>query len=127
MKIFTIFLFLLLTGVQSSVTAQEGFPLDGTWRGEWGVPGGEMTLAVVIMDWDGVNINGRINPGRNMVLFDSASLDPSNWNVHIEATAKTGEAIVIDGVLDNIGSYQRTMTGTWIIGGIENQITLTRE
>src|SRR5688572_31426858 len=104
--------------------AQEGYPLDGTWRGEWGQPA---TVAVVVMSWDGANINGRINPGRNTIDFTEASLDAASWMVHIEASTREGELIVIDGKLENIGSYNRTITGTWVQGGVENPIVLTRE
>lgn len=107
--------------------AQEGYPLDGTWRGEWGQSGSAGTLAVVVMNWDGTTINGRINPGRNTIRFTSASLNAENWTVHIEASSPEGEAIVIEGVLENLGSYNRTITGTWTIGGVANQIVLTRE
>ncbi len=127
MRLIKSILLFLAIGLSGSVLSQEGFPLDGTWRGEWGVSGGEMTLAVVVMDWDGVNINGRINPGRNSINFDQAELDPEAWNVHIEATSIDGEAIVIEGILENIGSYVRTITGSWNQGGVENQIILTRE
>jgi hypothetical protein len=107
--------------------AQEGYPLDGTWRGEYGQPGAEGTLAVVVMEWDGSVINGRINPGRNTINFTSASLDPENWTVHFEATAADGQPIVVDGVLENIGSYTRTITGTWKVGDVESPIVLRRE
>ena len=117
-------LFLLFSAV---CFAQEGYPLDGTWRGEWGQPGGEQTMAVIVMNWDGENINGRINPGRNMVFFEGASLDPENWTVRFNSTSKTGEPIAFEGTLENIGSYNRTITGTWTIAGVENQLTLTRE
>ena len=116
-------LFLLALQPVSSV-AQEGYPLDGTWRGEWGP---EATTAVVVMNWDGSNINGRINPGRNTINFTSAKLDAANWQVHIEAMSKEGEVIVIDGKLENIGSYNRTLTGTYTVGGVANPIVLTRE
>jgi len=108
-------------------TAQEGYPLDGTWRGEYGQPGAEGTLAVVVMNWDGSVINGRINPGRNTINFSSASLNPENWTVHFEAAAPDGQPIVVDGVLENIGSYKRTITGTWKVGDVESPIVLTRE
>jgi hypothetical protein len=116
---------LLMLALQPFVaTAQEGYPLDGTWRGEWGQPA---QTAVVVMNWDGANINGRINPGRNTINFTSAKLDAANWQVHIEAMSKEGEVIVIDGKLENIGSYKRTLTGTWTIGGTASPIVLTRE
>lgn len=120
-------LLILLSLFSSAAIAQEGYPLDGTWRGEWGQPGGEMTLAVVVMNWDGETISGRINPGRNMVFFEEASLDPETWTVRFSATSKAGEPIVFEGVLENIGSYNRTITGTWTIAGEENPLTLTRE
>lgn len=107
--------------------AQEGYPLDGTWRGYWGVPGGEQTLAVIVMNWDGEQINGRINPGRNMIFFEEASLDAENWLVRFDSTSRQGETITFEGVLEDIGSYNRTITGTWTIAGVENALTLTRE
>ncbi|MEY4640062.1 MAG: hypothetical protein RLZZ227_56 [Pseudomonadota bacterium] len=110
-----------------AASAQEGYPLDGTWRGEWGQAGAEQTLAVVVMEWDGTTINGRINPGRNTINFTSASLNPGDWTLHIEAQTREGEPIVIDAVLEDIGSYHRTLTGTWTSGGVENQLVLTRE
>ena len=110
-----------------AASAQEGYPLDGTWRGQWGQPGAEQTLAVVVMEWNGTTINGRINPGRNTINVTSASLSATDWTVHIEAQTREGEPIVIDGVLEDLGSYHRTLTGTWTSGGVENQLVLTRE
>jgi hypothetical protein len=120
---------LLITAIllPAFALAQEGYPLDGTWRGEWARPGEEGTLAVIVMNWDGSTIEGRINPGRNTINFDNAALDAENWTVHIEATDPEGRPIVIDGVLENIGSYNRTITGTWTLAGVEHQIVLTRE
>ncbi len=107
--------------------SQEGFPLEGTWRGEWGVPGGEQTMAVIVMNWDGEQISGRINPGRNMIFFEEASLDAKNWIVRFSSTSKEGQAITFEGVLEDIGSYNRTISGTWTIAGLDNELVLTRE
>jgi len=117
----------LLILLSLAASAQEGYPLDGTWRGEWGQPGGEMTMAVVVMNWDGEAISGRINPGRNMTFFEQASLDPDTWTVRFTSTSKAGEPIVFEGVLENIGSYNRIISGTWTIAGVDNALTLTRE
>ena len=127
MKLFKSVLFALAALLPLAAGAQEGYPLDGTWRGEWGQTGGEQTLAVVVMSWDGTTINGRINPGRNTINFTSASLNPVDWSVHIEAQTREGEPIVIDGMLSELGSYHRKLTGTWTSGGVENQLVLTRE
>jgi len=119
--------YLILLLLPASIFAQEGYPLDGTWRGEWSEPGGEKTMAVTVMNWDGENINGRINPGRNMIFFEEASLDPENWTVRFTSTSKQGEPIVFEGTLEDIGSYNRTITGTWTVAGVENELVLTRE
>jgi hypothetical protein len=95
----------------AAARSQEGFPLDGTWRGEWGPEGGK-TAVVIVMKWDGTNVNGMINPGPNVVRFSGPVLEPSDWTVHIEAQSRDGQPIVIDAKLDDIGSYNRTLTGT---------------
>jgi hypothetical protein len=109
------------------VSAQEGYPLDGTWRGEWGPADGQRTPVVIVMKWDGDNISGQINPGPASLPFDQASLDPSNWTVHIEAATADGTAITIDGSLGDIGSYNRWIEGTWDQGGTEHPFKITRE
>jgi hypothetical protein len=106
---------------------QEGFPLDGTWRGDWGPDAGNRTPVVVVMKWDGRNIEGIINPGPNSVPFTAASLEPSEWTVHIEAQTRDGAAIVIDAKLDDIGSYNRTLTGTWNQGNTAHTFRMARE
>ena len=110
--------------LSASAFGQEGYPLDGTWRGEWGA---DKTQAVVVMEWDGATINGRINPGRNTINFTSAALNASDWTVHIEAQTREGQPIVIDGKLDELGTYHRTLTGTWTQDGVAQPLTLTRE
>jgi len=106
--------------------SQEGFPLDGTWRGEWGPDGGKSAV-VIVMKWDGQNVNGMINPGPNVVRFSGPVLDPSDWSVRIEAQSRDGQPIIIDAKLDDIGSYNRTLTGTWTLAGVEHPFTMARE
>ena len=120
-------LLFILTSISTVSLAQEGYPLDGTWRGEWGESNGDKTMVVVVMNWDGENINGRINPGRNMVFFQEASLDADNWILRFNSTTKQGEPVSFEGKLENIGSYNRTLTGTWTIAGVTNPLVLTRE
>ena len=64
--------------------------------------------------------------------FKDATLDSSTWTVHIEAErpAKgTAAAVhyVIDGKLANLGSYNRTLSGTWTAGGTKSDFKLTRD
>ena len=110
----------------ATVRSQEGFPLDGTWRGEWGSDAGKSAV-VIVMKWDGKNVNGMINPGPNVVRFSGPVLEPRDWTVHIEAQSREGQPIVIDAKLDDIGSYNRTLTGTWKQAGVEHPFKMARE
>ena len=118
---------LFLAGAVAIVSAQEGFPLDGTWRGEWGPSNDDATHVVIVMQWDGQNINGVINPGRNSINFKTAQLFPETWTINIEAEDPDGVQIHIEGQLDNIGSYNRTIKGTWIHGGNTYNLKITRQ
>ena len=109
-----------------AVRSQEGFPLDGTWRGEWGADP-DKSGVVMVMKWDGKNVNGMINPGPNVVRFSGPVLEPSNWTVHIEAQSRDGQPIVIDAKLDDIGSYNRTLTGIWKQAGVDHAFKMARE
>jgi hypothetical protein len=107
-----------------SALGQEGFPLDGTWRGAWGA---DQTLVVIVMKWDGESINGTINPGPRSFPFTTAVLDPSDWTVHVEATDRDGANVVIDGKLEDIGSYNRFIEGTWALNGTSHPFRIARE
>ena len=110
---------------------QEGVPLDGTWRGDWGTSQTDRTTVVLVMKWDGININGMINPGPDSAPFTLAALNPDNWTVHIEAEdrddAGNPVTVVIDGQLDDLGSYNRTLEGTWRRGDVEGDFRVARE
>jgi len=84
------------------------------------------------MTWDGKAIGGTIDPGPDAVPFKAASLDSTTWTVHIEAdrpaTAKSPAVrYVIDGKLSNLGSYNRSLSGTWTAGGTKGDFKLTRD
>ncbi len=113
--------------LSAAAPAQEGYPLDGTWRGSFGPDAGERTPVVIIMKWDGERINGMINPGPRSIDFTLAELDPGSWTVRIEAQPAEAEGIVIEGTLQEIGSYNRFIDGVWRQGGTESSFRLTRE
>jgi len=115
----------LLTLAGSRVAAQEGFPLDGTWRGEWGTE--PSNPVVIVMKWDGRNINGLINPGPRSFEFTQAILEPGNWTVRFEADTPDGQHVSIVGTLEDIGSYNRKIEGTWTQGGTEHTFKIERE
>jgi len=124
-KYFSVFyLFLTLSG---NLYAQEGFPLDGTWHGERDIPAGDRKRIVLVMEWDGKNINGIINPGPKSVNFKSAVLHPETWSVHFEAVDADGVPIIIDGRLHDIGSYNRTIEGVWKQGGVISPFSIQRD
>lgn len=113
--------------VALSAHSQEGFPLDGTWRGEWGPADGEGNHVVIIMKWNGETVTGQINPGPNSMDIENAWLEPSDWGVHIEAESADGESIRIDGVLEDIGSTNRRVVGTWRQADTTFEFRITRE
>jgi len=116
-----------LAAVAASASAQFGHPLKGTWSGEWGP---SKTHVVLALNWDGKQITGTINPGPNAVPLKVATLDPSMWTVHFEADGKdrTGSMVhyVIDGKIENLGAYQRFITGTWTQGAMKGDLKITR-
>jgi hypothetical protein len=76
-------------------------------------------------------VEGKINPGANAIPLKAATLDPSKWALHLEADMKDAAgkpmSMVFDGKLDNVGSYNRTITGTWTSGAKKGDFKLTRD
>jgi hypothetical protein len=103
--------------------AQEGHPLAGTWHGEWHPASGPAAKIVMYMKWDGQNVVGTINPGPGAIPLKVASFQ--GWNVHFEADAK--DHISADGKVENVGSYHRTISGTWSQGASKGSFKLTRD
>jgi hypothetical protein len=124
-------LWLAVASLAVGVDAQEGHPLVGSWYGDWGASASQRNDVTLVMSWDGKNISGIINPGPDAVPFKVATLDSSRWTVHIEAEGKdrAGSAVryTIDGKLENIGSYNRTLTGTWLQGSVKGDFKIARE
>ena len=110
-----------------AAAAQEGFPLDGTWRGSYGPVGENLVPVVLVMKWDGRTINGTINPGPASMPFEHAVLDPSDWTLSVEARTAGGEQIVIEGTLRNIGAYDRRVEGTWTQNGAAYDFRMVRQ
>lgn len=112
------------------VSAQFGHPLKGSWTGDWSPSAGQQVHVLVEMKWDGKAITGTVNPGPHGVALSKASLDPVSWIVHLEADGKdaAGKAFhyVMDGKLENIGSYNRVLAGTWTEGATKGSLKLVR-
>ena len=111
--------------------AQEGHPMTGSWVGDWGPNAQERHRVVVIMEWTGKEITGTINPGPNAIPIKKATVDPVEWSIHIEANGVDSEGrpapFVIDGKLDDLGTYNRTLSGTWNVGKVPGTFSITRQ
>ena len=123
----SLLLFFLCT---AAAAAQYGHPLSGSWSGDWGPTKDTRNRLLLELDWDGKAVTGRINPGPNAVAIQKASLDPSNWTLRFEAETKdpSGQPIryLVEGKLENLGAYNRVLTGTWIQGGVKGDFRLVR-
>jgi hypothetical protein len=121
---------LLAAALALPAAAQYGHPLKGSWSGDWGPTKDNRTRVLLDINWDGKALSGVINPGPTAVPMQKATLDPSTWNVHLEAERKdaSGQAVryVIDGKLENIGVSQRFITGTWIEGTKKGDFRIVR-
>ena len=112
--------------------AQEGHPVKGTWVGYWGPAKVQQNRLVVVMDFDGKNLSGMVNPGANAVPIKAARLDITpgkppakpgdpvgepTFKVYFEAETKDARGssvtIVADGTMQNVGLPSRTLAGTW--------------
>jgi hypothetical protein len=109
------------------ILAQEGHPLSGSWHGDWGSSAKQRTPVVLFLKWNNKDVEGTLNPGRNSTPLKSVTLNPSNWTVHIEGATKDGQTIKADGQLGDIGSYNRTITGTWTQGKATGDFKLKRD
>ena len=96
---------------------QEGHPLKGSWLGSWAGNETHGDDILVVLDWDGRDITGIINPGTDNIAITKATLEPNGWIVTIAADAKdpSGAAIhyVIEGRIENLELPNRSIVGTW--------------
>jgi len=117
-------------GVAVSGFAQQGHPLTGTWNGDWGTAPEHRTQLTIVMTWDGKEVKSVINPGPDSAA-GSVSVDVVDWTVRIAADLKDPSGkpvhVVADGKLEDLGSYHRTISGTWRQGGATGDFKLTRE
>lgn len=109
------------------VLAQEGFPLDGTWRGERQAKGQPAATVVVVMQWDGQGISGLINPGPRSATLAESRLDPKGWKVRFAGRNKAGELLQFEGQINRLGEYHRQLVGRWTEAGRQYDLTLVRE
>ena len=123
--------FLTALSPTGSALAQEGHPMTGTWYGDWGPTPTHRNPITIIMAWDGKAISGTINPGPDAIPITTATLDSTKWMFHLEANTKDQKGapvhFVADGKLENVTSYNRTVTGSWNHGAVKGDFKLRRD
>jgi hypothetical protein len=115
----------------AAAQGQEGHPMSGVWVGDWGFSASERKRVVIVLEWEGTDLSGVINPGPNAVQVKLASADPSDWSLHMEADTvnATGQPAtwIIDGQIDDLGTYNRTIAGSWNVGNEQGTFSITRQ
>src|SRR3977135_754491 len=111
--------------------AQEGHPMSGRWVGAFGPRKHQRTCVVVAIEWTGKELTATINPGPNAIKAKIAKANPVDWSLHIEADGKDAQGrpamYVIDGKIDDLGTYNRSIIGTWNVGGVKGDFSITRQ
>ena len=111
--------------------AQEGHPMSGSWVGDWGPTKDQRTRVVVAIDWTGKELTATINPGPNAIKAKTVRANPVDWTLHIEADGKDAQGrpamYVIDGKTDDLGTYNRSIIGTWNVGTVKGDFSITRQ
>lgn len=112
---------LIAFGAAAAATAQVGHPAKGSWLGYWGPSDEDRTRIRMLLDWENREITGVINPGRNAIPIDKATLDVETWTLTLEADMPADgggtERYVVTGQLKNLGSWtNRVYEGTYRLG-----------
>jgi hypothetical protein len=123
MKSVGLFCLIMALGVAVPLIAQEGFPLTGTWSGDYGTSAKEAdrVQTTLILSWDGSKIQGLVDPGPDSAKIKTATLNSSNWTVRIEYDLKDKAGklapFVVTGTLKNPSSRKnREVVGTFTHG-----------
>jgi hypothetical protein len=111
--------------------AQEGHPLRGSWIGVWEDNPVHDEFVVVVLDWNGREITGTINPGTDNIEITTAELDPEDWSVRLEADTADSEgravAYVIEGNIQDLELPNRYITGSWQNGASRGDFEIRRQ
>ena len=125
---------LIALAVAIPAVAQEGFPLSGTWSGDWGTSAKEAdrTDTTLVLSWDGKTIQGLVDPGPDSAKIKTATLDSTKWTVHMEYDLKdkSGKVLpfIVDGKLQNPASRKnRMVVGTYTHGTSKGDFKITMD
>jgi len=130
-KILALFILLASLVTATAAFAQEGHPLKGSWIGDWGPNRNDRNPITIVMDWDGKQVTGVANPGPGAIQIQRATLDPKGWLVHFEIDARNaaGQPVhyVVDGKIENLGLYNRSIVGSWSHDNVKGDFKITRQ
>ena len=120
---------LLVSLLCATAPAQEGHPLVGTWRGEWGPNAKQRNDVTFVLEYDGKNVTGIINPGFESMKLQKVTLDPATWTVRFETETKDASGklipVVIDAKFEDVTNRNRSLAGTWTQGGVKGDFKIT--
>jgi hypothetical protein len=126
-----LFVCLLAAALPAAVSSQEGHPMDGSWVGDYGPTPKQRTRVVVVMQWTGKELAVTVNPGPNAMPAKVVRVDTNDWRLHVEAEGKDAQgrpvSHVFDGAVDDLGTYNRSIVGTWTTGGVKGDFSITRQ
>jgi len=131
MRTRVLLLICLLAALGVPSLAQEGHPLTGTWSGDWGANASQRNHLTFVLNWDGDKVTGTMNPGPDAVTLANITVDYATWTVRIEGDSKDQAGapahFVAEGKLDELGSYHRTLAGTWSQGAAKGNFKMVRD
>jgi hypothetical protein len=119
--------FIACVAFAATAAAQYGHPLSGTWSGDWGPNATTRNRVLLHLEWNGKAVVGAVNPGsKDAITLTRVTDGPVTptydaWNVRLE-----GNGLVVEGKVTNLGSYERTMSGSWSQNGQKGDFKLTR-
>ena len=100
--------------------------MSGVWVGDWGFDAQTRNRVVVALEWEGTQLSGTINPGKDAVAIKTAVVNPADWSLHLEADAGAARWI-LDGKIDDLGTYNRSINGSWSVDGRAGTFSITRQ
>jgi hypothetical protein len=112
--------------------AQEGYPLTGTWSGDWGTSAKERNHTTLVLSWDGKTVQGLVDPGPDSAKIRVATLDSTKWAVRLEYDLKdrSGKVLpfVVDARLQNPNSRKnRSIVGSYTHGPAKGDFKVTMD
>ena len=111
--------------------AQEGHPLRGTWHGSFGPDAKTRTDCTLVMDWDGKDVVGTLNPGLRSAPLQKTNFDAPKWMFHFEADYKDRsgkvEHLTVDAKIEDPTHPRRKLVGTYTMGSQKGDFEAQRD